>query len=217
MAAPTRLVLVRHAQSVSNAEGVIGGHLGCRGLSELGVRQAEALAQRLATTQELAAVAAVYTSILPRAIETAEIVTGSLGGIVATRSCDYCEQHPGEADGMRWGDFEAKYGGYSARRDPGRPLSPGGESWFELLERSEAKLSALAEAHAGELVLLVTHGGVIDASLVRFLGVGENGGKVSFRTWNSSMTEWHHDGRRWALAHYNDTAHLTYLGVPPSR
>jgi probable phosphoglycerate mutase len=217
MAERTRLVLVRHAQSVSNAEGVIGGHHGCRGLSELGVHQAEALAQRLAGTQELAGVAAVYTSILPRAIETAEIVARSLGAVAVTRSCDYCEQHPGEADGMRWEDFEVKYGGYSGRRDPTRPLSPGGESWLELLDRSEAKLSALAEAHAGETVLLVTHGGVIDASLVRFLGVGESGVKVSFRTWNSSMTEWHHDGRRWALVHYNDTAHLSYLGVPPSR
>lgn len=215
----TRLVLVRHAQSVGNADGIIGGHVGCTGLSPLGVQQAEALGERLGRTGELAAAAALYTSILPRAVETAGIVGRAVGpaGLSAEQTCELCEQHPGEADGLSWGEYEARYGPYSARRTPERPLSPGGESWLDLLQRAVASLTALARRHAGELVVVVTHGGVIDSSLVRFLGLPEDGAAYSFRTWNASMTEWEHTGRRWALVHYNDTAHLPAAGVPQTR
>jgi probable phosphoglycerate mutase len=215
----TRLVLVRHGESVSNAAGVIAGHLSCTGLSDLGRRQAEALAARLRRTGELAGAAAIYTSILPRAHETAEIVAGGLGspGLVPERTCDLCEQHPGEADGLMWDDYQARYGPYSARNDPQRPFSPGGESWAEVLSRVSTTLPEIARRHAGGIVLVVAHGGVIDASLVCFLGLADHGAGVSFRTWNASLTEWQHTGRRWALVRYNDTAHLGAGSAPPTR
>jgi broad specificity phosphatase PhoE len=213
----TRLVLVRHGESVSNAVGLIGGHQSCSGLSDLGRRQAEALAARLQRTAELAGAAGVYTSILPRAYETAEIVAGGLGLPVLERTCDLCEQHPGEADGLMWDDYLARYGPYSARTDPYRPLAPGGESWADVLARVAATFSRIARRHAGGTVLVVCHGGVIDASLVSYLGLRDHGAGVSFRTWNASLTEWEHTGRRWALVRYNDAAHLARDGVPPTR
>lgn len=209
----TRLVLVRHAQSRSNAEGVIGGHLGCRGLSELGVAQAGALAARLAASGELAGTAAVYASVLPRAVETAAIVAGALGGLPVEQTCDLCEQHPGECDGMTWTDYEAAYGTYRGRQTPHRPLSPGGESWAELTARAGRTLPGIAERHAGELVVAVTHGGLVEASIVHLLALADYGAGAGFRCWNASISEWEHDGRRWALARFNDTAHLFAAGV----
>ncbi len=67
---PTRLVLIRHGESRSTVDRVVGGHRGCTGLTDRGVRQAKALRDRLARTGELAGAAAVLTSVLPRAIET---------------------------------------------------------------------------------------------------------------------------------------------------
>jgi probable phosphoglycerate mutase len=206
--AGTRLVLVRHAESVSNATGVIAGHRGCTGLSELGVRQAEALAARLEASGELEGAAAVYTSVIRRAIETAAILLPALGGLPVTETCDVCEQHPGEADGMTWLDYAQRYGIYSRRRDPTVPLAPGGEPWADFQERAGTALLSIASRHGGELVVVVTHGGVIDASLVHLLGLPDHGAAISFRTWNTSLTEWCHTGRRWALERYNDTAHL---------
>jgi probable phosphoglycerate mutase len=213
--AGTRLVLVRHAESVGNATGVIAGHEGCAGLSELGVRQAEALRSRLAATGELDGTAAVYTSLMRRAAQTAEILMPALGDAPLTRTCDVCEQHPGEADGMTWLDYARTYGFYSRRRTPTLPLAPGGEAWTDFRDRAAAALLAIVARHGGELVVVVSHGGVVDASLVHLLDLPDHGIGVSLRTWNASLTEWSHTGRRWVLERYNDRAHL--LGDPSLR
>ena len=48
------------------------------GLTERGRRQVEALGDRLAPTGELAGADALYASVLPRAIETAELLAPAL-------------------------------------------------------------------------------------------------------------------------------------------
>ena len=49
----TRMVLVRHGEAVCNVNGIVGGVIGCTGLTELGRRQISALAARLEVTGEL--------------------------------------------------------------------------------------------------------------------------------------------------------------------
>ncbi|HZI36988.1 MAG TPA: phosphoglycerate mutase family protein, partial [Acidimicrobiia bacterium] len=78
---PTRLVLIRHGESRSTVDRVVGGHRGCSGLTDRGVRQAKALRDRLTETGELAAATAVLTSVLPRAIETADIIAPAFSGL----------------------------------------------------------------------------------------------------------------------------------------
>ena len=80
----TRLVLIRHGEARCNAEGVVGGPLGDGGLTDLGRAQAGALARRLAATRELDDAAALYTSILGRAIETARVIAPGLPDLAAT-------------------------------------------------------------------------------------------------------------------------------------
>src|ERR1035438_5818597 len=74
----TRVVLVRHGEAVCNVSGVCGGPIGCEGLTDRGRGQVEALRDRLAETGELARVDALYASVLPRAIETAELLSPAL-------------------------------------------------------------------------------------------------------------------------------------------
>ena len=62
---------MRHGEAVCNVTGVCGGPLGCTGLTERGRAQVAVLRDRLAGTGELAGADVLYSSVLPRAVETA--------------------------------------------------------------------------------------------------------------------------------------------------
>ena len=196
----------------------MGGHEGCKGLSDLGRRQAEALRDRLAATRELQA-DALFASVLPRAVETAEIIAPALGGLPVEQDCELCEQHPGEGDGLTWAEFEERYRPDGWRFDPYAPFAPGAESVAEFQARVGRTLTRLAREHEGRTVVVACHGGVIDGSLVAFLGLAHHGGTVQLRTRNTSLTEWvllgdeqvHDRPTRWRLARYNDAAHLAAM------
>lgn len=208
LVAGTRLVIVRHGEAFSNSEDVVAGHLCCKGLTEHGRRQVEALAVRLGRTGELDGAGALYSSVLPRAIETAEILAPVLGNLDIRQTCDLCERHVGDADGMSWRDYEARYGPMKDGDDPEREMAPGGESWVGFLDRAEAGLYEVMAAHPARLVVVASHGGVIGASMVRFLGLCDHGAGLRGHPDNSSITEWAWTGVRWWLVRYNDGGHL---------
>jgi probable phosphoglycerate mutase len=208
----TRLVLVRHGEAQSFLEGVIGGHRGCTGLSDLGRRQAKALHDRLARTEELADAAAIYTSTLPRAIETAEIISPAIGGHTATSSCELCELHVDDRlDGRPFEEFSESYD-WPPTSNPFVGWTEGAEPWAEFVLRVGRELDRLVTEHAGETLVVVCHGGVIGAALTVF---AELPLRQPFRLAidNTSLTEWRRqpDVRgvdRWTLGRFNDAAHL---------
>jgi probable phosphoglycerate mutase len=197
-------------------DSVVGGHEGCRGLSDLGRRQVEALRDRLAATGELRA-DALYASVLPRAIQTAEILAPALGGLDVRQDCDLCEQHPGEGDGLTWAEFEERYRPDGRRFEPYEPFSPGGESTARFNARVARALTKLVGEHRGGTVVVACHGGVVAASMVAFLALPFQGLLASLYSTNTSLTEWllDDDGADpthpppWRLLRYNDAAHLT--------
>jgi broad specificity phosphatase PhoE len=203
-----RLVLVRHGEAACNVDGVVGGLTGCRGLTAVGVKEAEALRDRLVASRELAAVTAVYASVLPRALETAAIVAPGLGGLAAVADCDLCELHPGEADGLSWVEFTERFGGPNWDVDPDTEIAPGGESWSGFVRRVQTILTATAVRHGGELVVIFCHGGVVEASLECLLPVAAERGRLKLRTAHTSLTEWEWGPDGWRLLRYNDAAHL---------
>jgi probable phosphoglycerate mutase len=203
-----QIVIVRHGEAVCNLEGTIGGPIGDGGLTELGVRQAEALRDRLARSGELAGAVALYTSTLPRAIETGEIIAPALAaGIEARVDDELSELRPGEADGMGWDEFVERFGAPDWDSDPSAPIAPGGESWTGFYERCERALAALAGTHRGEQVVVVAHGGVVEQAL-KLVFDEEPGARLRLRTENCSMTELEHRDGRWHLLRYNDRAPL---------
>ncbi len=217
----TRMVMVRHGEAVCNVSGVCGGQLGCEGLTQRGRGQVAELRDRLLTTGELAGADALYASVLPRAIETAELLApallaataaqGGAGGAALpgiTTECGLCELHPGAADGLTWSEFTAKFGTLDWDDDPGQPIAPGGESWTGFVNRVADTLDALAGAHGGQVVVVACHAGVIEASLLAKLPVagGLAGARLQLRTEHASMTTWEIDGDRWRLLGYNDVA-----------
>ena len=203
---PARLVLIRHGESNATVQRVVGGHQGCTGLSPLGRRQAEALRDRLGTTGELGPVAALYASVMPRAVETADLLAPALGGLPVQQDCGVCEVHPGEADGLTWQEFSDRWG------DPGRDhfkeWAPGAESWAGFVARVGRSLLRLAAAHESETVVIACHGGVVEASFVALGGLPLRR-PFDLVVENASITEWERLGpERWRLRRCNDAAHL---------
>jgi broad specificity phosphatase PhoE len=188
----TRLILIRHGESRAAVDQVVGGHKGCEGLSEIGVRQVRALAGRLAATGELGSVDALLTSVLPRAIETAELLAPAIGLAVGDvqQDCALCELHPGECDGMTWEDFEDVYGDPDMRANPYTPLSPGGESLADFRLRAGRALAGVVRDQAGKTVVIACHGGIVGASMTMWLGLPAFGSLVEFQVDNTSLTEW---------------------------
>lgn len=210
--AASRLVLIRHGEARCAVEGVIGGPKGCTGLSALGVEQAQALHERLRRSGELAGAAALYSSELERAVQTARVIAPALRpGIGLVRYCALCELHPGDADAMTWSEFAALHGEPGADMDPDVAFAPGAESWNEFVGRASAALTGVVSPHPGELVVVVCHAGVIEASLISFLPVAPGRGRLRLPTLHTSITEWHVRDGAWQLARYNDAAHLSVL------
>lgn len=211
----TTLALIRHGESRATVERVVGGDLGCSGLTELGRRQAAALRDRLARTGELRA-DVLLASTLPRAVETAEIIAPPLGSPEIVRDCDLCELHPGECDTLSWDEYDERYG-VDMRARPYDPISPGGESLAEFNVRVGRALFRLAEDHQGQSVVVAAHGGVVMASMVCFLGLpAQRAVPADLWVTNTSITEWRCRDGRWALIRFNDAAHLAGVDGPSS-
>jgi broad specificity phosphatase PhoE len=215
----TRLVLIRHGEAVCNVSGVCAGRRGCGGLTPLGRRQVEALWHRLQVSGELAGTDALYASVLPRAIETAELVASALVGVGAdgrrgpppslVTECGLCELHPGEADGLTWEEFTERFGGLDWDADPDQPIAPGGESWSGFVNRVAGALDGIVAHRVGRLVVVATHAGVIEASILAKMPVvgGLEGARLGLRTQHASMTTWEINAGQWRLLGYNDAVH----------
>ena len=219
----TRIVLVRHGESRAQELGILGGHAGCKGLSDLGREQVTLLRDRISSTGELSEASALYASLMPRAIETAEILAPALGGLEVRSECDFCEGHPGEADGLTWAELDERYpveSGWSG--DTSR--APGWETWFDMGTRVGNALGSLVERHPGQTVVVACHGGVVAHAMFHYLGLDLGGG--SNRAWiapdNSSLTEFRFAQNPYEkatlpvqLVRYNDHAHLGALVRQP--
>ena len=188
---------------------MIGGPVGCTGLTPLGRDQAVALRDHLRESGRVRA-DVLLASVLPRAIETASIIAPGLGLDVAGHECDLCEVHTGEADGLTWTEYAARYGSFDMEAEPDRVFAPAGESWNGFHDRVRAMLARLARDYVDQTVVAVCHAGVIMASVRVLLGVPQLGNGAQMRPSNTGLTEWEHDEvlQRWTLHCFNDASHL---------
>ncbi len=219
----TRLVLVRHGQSRATVEGFAGGERGCTGLTDLGRRQAQALADRWASSHELGVVDRLVSSTLARAVETAEILAPALGGLAIVTDAALNEMDPGEGDGLAWDEWERRYGYFDLSAEPFRPLSPGGESWAAFGLRATKALAGLGRADDGTTSVVVCHGGIIEQAFVLGFGLAAQTapGSMVVTPPNASVTEWWVDvpegaAQRWRLVRFADAAHLVAAGRAPA-
>ncbi len=158
-------------------------------LTDEGRSQAARLAGRL----HARGVTHVWTSTMSRAVQTAEIVAAHLGVAVTTRE-GLREFSVGSLAGSRAEDpFAEVYAEWLAGRLDRR--LPGGETGAELRHRMHHVLFEIAEQHAGETVLAVSHGGVMRLTLPLIL-TGEPAVPPA-RLGNCAVVELASDGHRW--------------------
>ncbi len=202
----THLLLIRHGESLWNAEKRIQGQ-GDSPLSERGVEQVRRLAVRLKLLDRGQEVAAVYASPLGRARQTAHIVARELGLAVVFDE-RLAEYNVGALTGLRAEDVAERYphiwqGWQEGRRMP-YPGEEGGEAFHR---RVAAAMDDIVRRHSDETVAVICHGGTLRAYLVAMLGL--NGERwYTFAFDNASLTIVKLGKNGACVLLLNDTCHL---------
>jgi ribonuclease H / adenosylcobalamin/alpha-ribazole phosphatase len=167
--APTRFLLLRHGQTELSTQRRYSGR-GNPALTDVGRRQADAAAQYLA---QKGGIAAVITSPLQRAYDTAAVAAKALG-LDVTVDDDLIETDFGAWEGLTFGE--------AAERDPDlhrrwlRDTSitpPDGESFDSVATRVRRAQARIINEHGAETVLVVSHVTPIKTLLRLALDAGE--------------------------------------------
>jgi probable phosphoglycerate mutase len=204
------IVVIRHGETTWNAERRIQGQLDGE-LSELGLRQAEALARTF--TGEV--IHALYSSDLGRALKTSEVIGAIIGKRVVTDR-RLRERHHGVFQGLTRSEILERYPDEFAMyqsREEDVPI-PGGESLRELQRRVVDCLEEIGGNHRGGRVVVVTHGGVLDSLFRHTVGLplrAERG----FQIPNASRNTFRHRNGKWLLLTWGNICHLQSLGRAP--
>ena len=197
----TTLVLLRHGESVWNAEGLFTGWVDV-GLSERGAAEAEQAGKLLAGSGLRPDV--VHTSVLTRAIQTANATLGTaeLAWLPVRRSWRLNERHYGALQGKNKAQTRAEFGderfmawrrSYDIPPPPmpdDDPLSQASDPRYglltgELLPRSECLRDVVwrmlpywhdaivPDLAVGRTVLVVAHGNSLRALVKHLDGIGD--------------------------------------------
>ena len=163
---PTLVLLVRHGQTPKTGI-ILPGRAPGLHLADEGRRQADAVARRIA---RLPRVAAVYTSPLERARETAVAITSARGlALRVEHGLNECDV--GEWTGLPLKRVRRKPEWQLVRHHPSGFRFPGGESFMEMQARVTAALARLVERHPGETIVAVSHADPIKAAVAHALGL----------------------------------------------
>jgi broad specificity phosphatase PhoE len=165
LASVTHLILARHGETDWNAERRFQGHADPP-LNDTGRAQAEALAERLAA-QDLAA---IYSSDLRRAAQTAAAV-GNRFGLPVVELPSLREIDVGEWSGLTVSEVVERYPDGYARHRAGGDGWTAGETHAQLTERIVRAVSEIANEHPRRTVLVVAHGAALRALLAYAEGI----------------------------------------------
>jgi len=169
MTAPTRLILIRHAEPHEDMRDLVYGRLDME-LSAAGHEHATRLAAMLAGMP----VAAMYTSPAQRAVATAAPLAGSLG-LHAIEVADLRELDFGDLEGLSPAEVADRYPAVVRWTDaPAAVEFPGGESVAALRARSLRAAREIVDRHDGETVAVVSHAVVIRAIVADALAMHDD-------------------------------------------
>ncbi|MFC9788662.1 bifunctional RNase H/acid phosphatase [Rhodococcus sp. NPDC127528] len=201
---PTRLLLLRHGQTELSVERRYSGR-GNPQLTEVGLGQARSAAARLA---ERGGIAAVVSSPLGRARQTAEAAGAALGLPVRVHE-GLTETDFGQWEGLTFAEASAHDPDLHRRWLSDTSLRPpGGESFDEVRGRVEGVRDDLTRDYPGQNVLIVSHVTPIKTLLQLALDVGPS---LLYRLHldlaSLSIAEFYPDGGS-SVRLVNDTSHL---------
>lgn len=163
----TKLLIIRHGRTEWNRVERLRGRADIA-LDELGRKQAEATAKRVAEWQ----VNAIYSSPLRRAMETAQILARP-AGLEVKKLHDITDIDYGQWQGLSLEDAAAKDGDLYKKwlHSPHQVKFPGGESLVEVKDRVAAAIDKLIVQHNKETIALVSHKVVCHVMVLSLLGL----------------------------------------------
>jgi probable phosphoglycerate mutase len=204
----TCIVLVRHGQTAWNREARFRGQTDVP-LEEVGLRQAEATGQYVASRWP---VAAVYASPLSRTIKTAEAIAEPQG-LVAVPLESLKDINFGEFQGLLGTEAEQRYPDIFRAwlEAPHTVRFPDGESLEIVRDRVTDALEAVVARHPDDTVALVSHTVVNRVMLCMVLGWGNDRfWRMRQETCAVNVFTVMGDGT-FTIALLNDTSHLLHL------
>ena len=199
----TEILLIRHGETTWNQQGRMQGQQDSP-LTALGLTQARSLGRRLKEV----AFTALYSSDLGRAHETARCIAEETGHeSVADR--DLRERNFGIFEGLTNAEIRSVHPEHHApfaRREPDYAM-PGGESARQFHARCVGCLESIAQRHAGETLVVVTHGLVLDA-LYRTACNMPLEAPRGFALLNCSVNTFRYEPPAWIAVAVGDVTHL---------
>lgn len=206
MTSNTQVILIRHGETEWNLSGRWQGHADSP-LSERGIKQAEALGQRMIGED----IDYFYSSDLERACHTSRLI-GNPSGWAASLLKSFRERDLGVLEALTTEEMlEKQPEEYDAFRNLGPDYQvPEGESFQQFYERCSIALEDLANRHSGQSIGVVTHGGVLGAIFRYVLNIPLDAER-NFVLLNCSVNRLEKTANGWNLVSWGDVAHLDGL------
>ena len=209
----TRIVAVRHGETVWNAEMRMQGQLDTA-LSARGRWQARRAGESLATE----AFDAVFASDLARAFDTARAIVervnperakNDAAPLAIVTDTGLRERSFGVFQGSTYAEIDARWPLEAPRwRNHEPDFGPeGGETFRDFSARAVAAVAGIAEGQRGRSILIVTHGGVLDC-LYRAASRIDLGAARSWALGNAAINRLLHTAQGFSLVGWSDTSHL---------
>jgi 2,3-bisphosphoglycerate-dependent phosphoglycerate mutase len=213
-----RLLLIRHGRVDFDSRQFLETPRGRQWdppLDERGRRQAEALSARLGIMERPSA---LFVSPFARCRQTAEPYLRA-AGLDPEVVPDLGEVFIGEWEGLRFEEILSQDEDLARRfreQEAMFSLAPGGESGEQLRHRVVSAVEGLLDRIDGGTVVIVTHGGVINAYLGHIMAVPHD---MFFLPENTSLNWVQVDGDKREMRFLNDVRHLTdpeaFVGAEP--
>jgi alpha-ribazole phosphatase len=203
-----RIILVRHGQTAYNLERRYQGHTDIK-LTDLGREQAVRVAERLSREP----VTAVYSSDLSRAGETARIIA-EYHGLPVETDRRLRESAFGDWEGLSVDEIREQYPELFAsyRLDSVKHRAPRGERLESVLDRVACAAEHIVMEHPNGTVVLVGHGGTINAFICHALGASlYTFRKIRLDNCGLTIFSRQPDGK-WFLEVLNEACHLKEAG-----
>ena len=199
----TRLLLVRHGRSEWNATGRIQGQIDIP-LDEVGLQQAGQIAERLMSES----IAAIYSSPLQRAQQTADAIAAKLDRPVQL-DARLMEYHFGVISGLTWNGVVENHPELASRwlEDPWAVSVEESEGRVSFAARVTAAMQDIIARHPEEQVAVVAHGGTFGVYLSAMLGLDLNR-RHPFHFGNTSLSLIEVNHETFHIHYLNNLCHL---------
>ena len=200
----TKIILIRHGQSVGNFERRFLGHTDLD-ITEIGYKQADKVCEFLKDEH----IDVIYSSDLARAFQTAQEIAKDRDMTVQIDE-RFREINGGKWEDVPWDDLPHKFSeSYNIwLNEPYRLQMPEGESMTEFSQRLITASSEIAQKHDGKTVCIATHGTAIRVLACHFYGWPLE--KLTDVNWcdNASITVAEYDNGKFNMITDGDNEHL---------